>query len=538
MPVRGIALSSLCIFVLSSFSVALEPHKSKDVLLQEQAYNFSRRAYDLFSIVLSGSEGERDTEESAEHHVVFRNGNVQRSWIPPRGRKVTTDEESRLFHHDPFADRISFEMFYGVSDIYEYTIPLVSSSDKSIALPKVIDYRNDVDEKSSTFTVVYDCRNRLSSIQRTAVVSVSVPVLPAVQVNFSLVKTCGGGMHPYIELGVYRAGRDSRLGDTRVRFDAARGYVAGPQAMSTRIYLHLHTPAVTQEFFHPNVSTTSDVLALSTRGPTFGGVLRGGESAVLHVLYECSGVGAARVSVVIPIPPFRPLRATWTKDCGGGRATALRIGSMNFSYGDVVHAGTPSEYWGFDVDTLATTRSLAARMMPTLNASTIYKDFFLSNDGDPLQLGSPAFTVDRPSVLSLYAGHPPPHLSSIFLTGVDDVLESHTMRRMRFIFSCKKTGVAHVLVTLPIKSFSTIEFGFRKLCKAPRRYTHSSFLRTANSLMSLSILFIALVMAIWCLRQVQSARSSKNEAKSMKLTRMETKRGNQPRNSLSNVRDD
>eukprot|EP00171_Calliarthron_tuberculosum_P013296 IDg13296t1 len=239
---------------------------------------------------------------------------------------------------------------------------MASSSDESIAQPKVIDHRNDVDEKSASFSVAYDCRSQSSSAsQNTVVMSVYVPVLPGVQVVFSLLKTCSGGVHPYIELGVYRAGRDRRLGDTRVRFDVARGYVAGPHAMSTRIYLHLHTPARTQEFFHPNVSTASDVLTLSTRGPSFGGVLRGGESAVLHVLYECSGVGAARVTVAIPIPPFHPLRAVWTKDCGGGRATALRVGSTNFSVGDVVRAGSPSKDWAFDVDTLARARALHAR---------------------------------------------------------------------------------------------------------------------------------------------------------------------------------
>lgn len=495
-------LFALCAFS-ATYAVVVNDAKPVDAA---SFYNASEHAYDLFTIVLSGSEGERETADAAETHVVFTKGSVNKAWVPPIEDKATEADKLRLFHHDEYADRISFEMFYGVSDVYEYNMPSVTSSDDKVAQPKILDYRSDVDEKSASFSVVYDCAKRPNiSKPLIALVSVFVPVVSGAQVMYSMLKTCGGGVHPHAELGVYRAGRDERLGASRVRFDAARGYVAGAHVMSSRIYLHLHMLAGTQEFFHPIVATKSDILVLTTRGPTFGGVLRGGESAILHVMYECRGVGAARITISIPIPPFRPLRAAWTKDCGGGRANGLRVGSQNYTAHDVVDGGVPSERWILDVDALSGgTSLLTSRNLPTFNSSITYRDFYLTNDGDPLQIGTPVFTVDRPSTLSLFAARPPSQLVDLFLTGNDDILSTGTSRRLRLVFICKKAGAAHVLVTLPIKSFSTVEFGFRKQCNAPRRVRYSPFLRTANSFMSLSILIIIVLMVIWSRHQLDA----------------------------------
>ncbi len=417
---------------------------------------------------------------------MFEQGRVMDPWLPPKKTVPTAEEMARLFHHDAYADRISFEMFYGNSDTYDYNMPEVSSTDNRIAEPKVIEYRNDVDEKSAGFSILYDCKsNPNDSKSRTVVVSVIVPVISGISVLFSMSKTCGSGVHPYIEFGHYRDGIDSRLGATRLQF-GARSFVAGPHVMSTRIYLHLHRPARSQEFFRPTINTSSSILSLSARGPKFGGVLHAGESTVLHVLYECLGKGKAVVTAHVRISPFLPLKARWTKDCGGGKPVHLSIGSNSFDVADVVQTGTVNKAWVLDVDQVARAHTLGKSELQVFNTSVGYKDFYFTNSGHPLQIGRPAFTVDHPNMLSLFAPRPPQHYSHIFLSGAGDVLDNQSSRRMRLFFICRKAGTANVLVTIPIKSFSKVEFGFQKICKAPRKINHTAFLRTANSAMNLA----------------------------------------------------
>lgn len=490
--------------------------KEADSEKLESSYNESRRAYDAFSIVLAGNEGELDLSRGAKSHTVFQRGRIMDPWYPPKKSPATPAELARLFHHDAYADRISFELFYGDSDRYEYTMPEVLVSDKRIADPKVVEYRNDVDENSAGFSILYDCKPEEKSVPtRSVVVSVIVPVISGISVLISMVKTCGGGMHPYIEFGHYRDAIDSRLGATRVQFGTG-SFEAGPHVMSTRLYLHLHRPAQSQEFFHPTINTSSSVLSLTMRGPKFGGILRGGESTILHVLYECLGKGKSVITAYVRITPFQALRARWTKDCGGGKPVHLSIGSNSFESADVVQTGTVSRAWFVDVEQIARANRLKKSELQQFNTTTRFKDFFFTNSGHPLQVGRPAFTVNRPNVLSIVALKPPIHLNQLFLSGTGDVLDNHSSRRLRLLFICKKSGTADVLVTVPVKSFSKVEFGFQKVCKAQRKRNPSGFLRTANSFMNLALTLLFVGMVYWSCAQLRS-NERKAEVRSSRI---------------------
>lgn len=469
-------------------------------------------AYENFGIILYGSN------VGDKYHQVFGNRQVHRAWIPPKKDTPTKEELARLFHHDAYADRIEFQMVHSDSDSYEFGEPTVASSDESVAKPAVIDYRHDVDEKDATFAIAYDCRSRpqdASPLQ--TVISVFVPVVNGVSVMFSLRKTCGGGPHPMIEFGVYRHRTDDPNHESRVEFVKAKGYIAGPHALSSRLYIHLRAPANTQEFFRPRFSVANPtILALSIRGPALGGVLRTGESAVLHVLYECRRAGVTRVSALVPIAPFRPLRAMWTKDCGGGSASELRIGSIDFEHGDVVQKGVPGDEWAVSASELEHPESLVNHQLHSVNESDPYIDFFLANDGEPMRIRKPIFSVDRPNTLAMVHETTalPNDNPDEFLVTNENLLLTKDHRRMRFIFVCKRRGIGHVLVTIPVVGFAPIEFGFRKHCKTPLRHRHSAFLRTANSLMNLTLVLIILVMGLSCNRLLRSDRlvcKSKNE---------------------------
>lgn len=505
-----------CVALLLLVAVRFAAGKEADAAKLESSYNESRRAYDAFSIVLAGNEGELGLSQGLKTHTVFQRGRIMDPWLPPKKTPASPEEQARLFHHDAYADRISFELFYGDSDRYEFTMPEVLVSDKLIADPKVVEYRNDVDENSAGFSILYDCKPEEKSVAtRSVVVSVIVPVISGISVLISMVKTCGGGIHPYVEFGHYRDAIDSRLGATRLQFGTST-FEAGPHVMSTRLYLHLHRPAQSQEFFHPTINTSSSVLSLSMRGPKFGGILRAGESTILHVLYECLGKGKSVVTAYVRITPFQPLRARWTKDCGGGKPVHLSIGSSSTDAADVVQTGTVSRAWFVDVEQIARTNRLKKSELQQFNTSTRFKDFFFTNSGHPLQIGRPAFTVNRPNVLSIVALKPPMHLNQVFLSGAGDVLDNHSSRRLRLLFICKKSGTADVLVTVPVKSFSKVEFGFQKVCKAQKKRDPSGFLRTANSFMNLALSLLFIGMVYWSCGQLRNSER-KTETRSSRI---------------------
>ncbi len=484
---------------------------------QTTLHNETLSAYEDFGIVLSGAD------TGSEYRQVFGNRQVHRAWLPPKADTPTQDELTRMFHHDAYADRIEFQLVYGDSDLYEYGEPTVASSDESVAKPAVIDYRHDVDEKDASFAIVYDCRTRPQDSSPTqAVISIFVPVVNGVSVMFSLRKTCGGGPHPMIEFGVYRRRPDDSRSETRIDFAKAKGYIAGPNALSSRLYIHLRAPASTQEFFRPRFAVANpDLLTLSIRGPGLGGVLRTGESAVLHVLYECHRAGVTRVSALVPIAPFRQLRAAWTKDCGGGRASDLRIGSTDFEHGNVIQKGVPGDDWAVSASELEHPESLVNQQLHSVNESHSYIDFFVANDGEPMRIRKPMFSVDQASTLAMVQETNPPTQDGLhrFLITDENTLLTNDHRQIRFLFICKRRGVAHVLVTIPVVGFAPIEFGFRKHCKKPRLVHHSAFLRTANSLMNLTLVLIVLVMGMSCNRMLRSdrlTRKPRNESRPLR----------------------
>jgi len=449
-----------------------------------------------------------------DESTIFSDGEIKHPWMAPLSENATEFELGRLFHHNEYADRIEFEMKYGPSETYAYGEPRVSSSDESIAKPSIIEYEMNADENSAKFAIAYDCRSRPTSARvvqlRSAVITVYVPVLSGISIIFALRKTCGGGIHPSMEFGVYRIkprpyNRYSEgKKEERVEFAKAQGYIAGPEVISSRLYIHLKSPALTQEFFRPHVGISKPtILQVSLKGPSLGGVLRSGESAIFHILYECRQSGVTRISVIIPIAPFRPLRAIWTKDCGGGKINDFQIGSSDFNSGDILKSGEKEigDPYSLTYSELFNHQS----HIFILNGTNSYKDFYLSNSGENLLiLDKPTYTIDKPKVLSVYTGKP--NILGLYSSmDYSTRMESKSRRRMRSIFVCKRKGIAQVLITIIVRGYTPIEFGLRKVCEQPsaRRQHVLSFLTTANSVMNLSFLLVISIMFLSCKRMLR-----------------------------------
>lgn len=479
------------------------------------ARNASREAYQHFRLVHIGEEEDVNIPHDPLN-VVFVDGKVNPNWIP------LSEAESRdpsrlntLFQHDEYTDRISFEYSYGSFLHYDIRSPVVSAVNEDVAKPKVIDFQMDHDDQFGAFTIVYDChRHPINNKLRNTTISVIFPVVNGLSLYFSFRKSCGGGIHKFVELGYFEESSHAAIEVSRVPFFSSKlGPVFGPHVMSTKIYIHLFHPAMSQEFFHVNISSATPSLVIHNRGPTFGGILKASETAVLHFLYECQGNGEVEVSLSIPIFPFHALSAHWTKDCGGGEARGLNVGTSMLERKDVVIGGETQDIWKLALQTTSASISTNA---PRLNSSTRVKDYWLFNDGIPIHVALAIVTVENPEVLVPVLSYPETKLSAA-MKNIGGILPNGELVHIRIRMICKRKGTSLIIVTIPVKSFSNVEFGFLKECRAPRRHIRTGFLRTANSVMTVSTFLLAGTFAYWWVWQLRIVRTSENSKSSTKF---------------------
>lgn len=486
-----------CVLVAMSTIAAVDGNESVNITTLSNATddfdnekNESLKAYEMITILL-GEEGEDgNTATNNEKHVVFQNGKLEEPWRPPS----SPDEESSLFYHGPYADRITFDFFFGAFPEYSITKPKCTSSVTDIAQPGIIDYQVDEEENSGSFTLVYDCQKHANSeTHRNTTISVTFPVAGDMSIHFAFRKTCGGGQHKYIEFGYYSESDNEDTEATQITFASSKTQElsVGPHVSSTRVFLMLKWPAESQEFFHVIVKSDDDGLAVSVQGPVFGGVMRCSRSTMLYVIYDCRRYGKHKVSLTIPLRPFDDLHGVWEKNCGGGIVDGLNIGTSFAEPDNVVQKGVTQENW---LMALSATSGRIGDQAPVVNVSTRVQDLWISNDGIPLQTASEIITVEKPDMLSVYGSRSLMRASGLQDQDGDGFMASGSKMRLRLRLICKKKGRSLVLVTLPVKSFDKIDLGFVKECRAPKQHHHSGFLRTANSAMIAVSLFLLTVL--------------------------------------------
>lgn len=458
--------------------------------------NESVKAFEMFSIMMV-EEGEELSPTSVERNLICKEGTIQPLWQPPASDEKTDDLESR-YYQGPYSDRISFDFFFGAVPNYAIVKPISTSSANDVATPKVVDFQIDEEIHSGSFAIVYDCQPlaKGASFQNTTIV-VDFPVVSDMSVRFAFKKTCGGGEHKYLEFGHYEDSDNEGSEVSRVTFPktGTPTLKVGPHVASTKVYLLLHAPAESQEFFHVIAKSGSPALGVSVQGPVFGGVLRKRRPTLLYVSYDCQEKGKHEVSLQIPIRPFDDLTAKWVKDCGGGIAEGLSVGTDTVSPDDVVKRGVTNEKW---LLALQATSTRIAETAPVVNSSERFKDFWVNNDGIALHVAQEIITVEKPDVLMVYGTRNTVRMSGLHQSEAGELLAPGGKMHLRLRLICKKKGRSLVLVTFAIKSFHKIEFGFVKECRAPRLYRHSGFLRTASSVMlAVSLFIVTAVAACW-----------------------------------------
>lgn len=436
---------------------------------------------------------------------IFEDGVLDPRWRPRSDADSDTTASVKRFRHDQYTDRISFNVDYGINRTRDVRNPEASASNASVAKPKIDDFLLEDDKNWGSFSVVYDCAHHTDSNATSMTnVTVYIPTSDNNGVQLQFEKICGGGKyHPYLDFGYFSDGKEEK----RAFAPTTDGPVfeASPQHLSTRLYLHLRSPSGSQEFFHINAkSSNPSVASVAVRGPVFGGVLRSGGTSVIHVVYECQKAGSSLISLEIPIPPFAPLQTSWTKKCDQRGKGHVYVGSnsSDIREADIVMDGKSLPGWVPDWNKMKNPDNKPDKLT-VMSEDRHVVEFFVMNEGLPIELGSTALTLSKPDILAVL---PVSGTNLRFATAPDIPVLSPAGAhlgakgkvRLRMELICKKKGSSLVIVSIPTQAHAGIEFGFRKLCRAPRVHTHSGFLRTANSLMGAFILTFVLLMAAIC----------------------------------------
>ncbi|CAN8064233.1 unnamed protein product [Agarophyton chilense] len=497
----------------ASLALAQDTEQQASEALDAQR-NDTHNAFALFTVLLADDYEVNPKPIYADDHIVFKDGSVHPKWLPQSHNHSSQSQHTpHLYHQDQYTDRTSFEFSYGTFLAYEILSPQCSSSDTSVSRPKVIEFYDDDEEHSGTFTIVHDCQvDPKAPNLRNATITLVFPVVDSLSVVFSFQKTCGQGKHELLEFGYYDDPSNGPGQSPAVPFGISpQPLTVGPHVMSTKIYLRLMPPAATQEFFHISVNSSNKGMKVVPKGPIFGGVLRQSETSILHILYECQIKGQSNVSINIPLLPFESLQASWVKDCGGGNVKGLMVGTSSWNQSDIVNSGTTSAQW--ERATRLTSNDVNDNV-PRLNSSLRFKDFWLTNDGNSIQIDPVLVSTEKPDVVSA-------------LTSITDerggvsqvqnggVLAHNDLLRLRLRMICKKRGNSLIVVTIPIKSFQNVEFGLLKECRAPRRFKHSGFLRTAESVVKIVTIFIVLSFLYWW-KLYSTRRATKEDAAPLK----------------------
>lgn len=490
----------------------------------EEEEDPATKAFRLFSLVVVDNDDDAQLFGQRSKDLVFNQGNATTQWRVPSD-SADVSHVDPLFRHGVYADRITFDFFYAETAVYTISKPECHADNPNVASPKVSDFQLDEDEHSGTFSILYDCRKTAddSTVQNATLV-VQIAVVGEHVARFAFRKTCGGGRHRYIEFGYYEDSENDAAEVSRKPFphvrraradDGGEGegegarlepMVVGPHVSSTKVYMLLHPPAETQEFFHVSTRAEGKTVSVSAQGPLFGGVLDQGRAAVVYIFYECHDMGRVTISLTIPLAPFDDLRAQWTKDCGGGAAAGISIGSSATLPNDIVQRGVAHARWQ---QALRATSARVGEDAPVVNASTRVKDFWVTNDGVAMRTATEMVTVEKQDVVLAYATRSSATRGALYWSEGGSIIPSGGRQRLRLRMVCLKKGRSVVVVTMPIRSFNNIDFGFVKECRAPRHYQHSGFLRTAKSAMiAVSMLLTMTAITWWRMNGWAESRAS------------------------------
>jgi len=240
------------------------------------------------------------------------------------------------------------------------------------------------------------------------------------------------------------------------------------------------------------------VMDVEVRGAFLGGPLSE-QPVFVHVFYKCKKTGSSQLDMTIPVPPFKDVRASWTKDCVVSDAYKQVQRKREKEANDLFTIGTDrGEPDVFREHVVASKfkMTMADFLRPPspdfqlFSQNVMVKSFYVEyaeNEGaNPLVVHDLSISVSDPSVVAVLIDTE----SSEFAEGIE--LDPGEKADINLRMICKQRGAVNVLVSLSMEGLDKVEFGFVKEClHRPRKIRRSRMAVTAGG-MTKVILFVAL----------------------------------------------
>lgn len=443
-----------------------------------------------------------------DEDFVVTKGAVAPQWKSEcRQSPKTTDGDQlcaiRTF--DEFRDQVTFEFLYSDASLYTFKRPTVSAAGGR-AHPQVRDFSNDVDEKTGEITVRHGCSPVSSPAVAISKILLTLPLDDNTKVTLTWDKECGSGQHKKLDYGWFAgSGGDlSKPVSLRGRNNESPP-VFGPKALSTRIYMTLEEGAHSQYYDTPEVEATSvtgrEPVGVELRGSNFGGVVVGMAYSVFDVMYTCHAKGLSEVTVSVAVRPFSTVRMRWRKDCGGGPATRLNVGTTAPAWGyatiaDVVRGGEAVRAFSYSGKG-SKLESTATKHRNRMGNRIFY--VWAMEGGDAWSGGEEIGEVSA-------------HASDerVVTAGVRMRREVNgivgTARPVGVWTKCKKRGKTRVRVTMTVRDRDAVEWWFDDECDRVRLRGRKAVWRlTAANVMYGTLGMLAVVMWMWMRRACAGA---------------------------------
>uniref|UniRef100_A0A7S0XK10 Uncharacterized protein n=1 Tax=Erythrolobus madagascarensis TaxID=708628 RepID=A0A7S0XK10_9RHOD len=439
------------------------------------------------------------------------------------GKCMLFDENTELAYAEFFFD--------DAASSYAFDTPKITAAnaEKGVA-PSVSDFWVDDEELEGVFTVDFACS--ASAKGKTFAVKIAIPVTKSSTISFFVLKRCGGGYNSAVLMSIAQDDGEAESLAT----DGTLSGIVVPAGSASTVSLLLNESIGELAFKSPKIESSDvGVCNASLRGAARGGTL-GASASLIVVNYGCKSEGKATLKLTVSIPPWDDAVAKWTKQCnapepevvpppppkeqadGNGSsssqeqqqqqnppptagaavsASAALVVAVAGSGIDVFRDNAPSESFSMEFNSLESIDdkhfvlpSTEARMRLVVANGAVPTD---ADDG-ARALRRATVTVSRPEVLK-----PLVRMNSVA------VMQPTDERILEFLLACRRSGKVNVLVTIWIDaptasagvSSSTIEFGFVKQCRNPRKLKESGFMVTAKSYIVLLVVAGVVALAVF-----------------------------------------
>lgn len=413
-------------------------------------------------------------------------------------KSLASMNQTDWYQDSDIRDRVNFQFRFDSDKKYDIERPNITVQNDSGIEPIVLDFQTIVYSGSGSFAILYSC---VMGKPGSFIITFSMPVTKEHTLTTAWVKTCGQGRFEYLDSGfVNHEGHNVNFNaDGTYGVDEKKALEVGPMDASTELYVNLKPPADNLDFLTPYIMTDSEDVSVKLRGAIAAGRFSSDTKTTFTVLYECERSATANVNFMTGIPPWDNVTASWRKDCGGTVSQALLIGTGGEESFDVMQEGElKPEY---DISEVTTVNNVDPRVK-VLGTESHSMKFYLTNSDETsaIHFQTISMTMSNPDVLTAVVNTD----GALGLSTGGGVLEREDVRTLTVYLICKKEGKSVVLVTLPTVRYKNVEFGFVKECDgAPLVYSHSGFMRTADSLIGVLFVLVTLGGIGFCIYRVK-----------------------------------